>query len=321
MTKITKFSFTSIEKYNRCPALYKYHYIDKIRSNKTPSALLFGNSIDLAINRILLEKKKNLTDLEKESLNSSEYDIFLKEFKSDQEIEYTKKDLDLNLIKDEEAHFDERTKSFLSLQRKAKLLLEQYRIQVFPKIIEVVSIQSEKALDDGTGNLLTTKTDFICHWLTPGNIVLFDNKTASAPYPKDAVNRSSQLMIYSEAEEITQCGFIVLIKDVKSKRVATCQKCGYVTGNKSDSCINKVLGKRCKGAYKEEFRSEVRIQELVAYIDDSESTTIFDSIESSVESIQSGYFDKNQDSCYQYGRKCDLWNWCKHGKMEGLVKK
>lgn len=53
---MTRLSHSALNKYKGCPAQYKLHYIDRIRSNKIGSALLFGAALDEALNRLLMTK-------------------------------------------------------------------------------------------------------------------------------------------------------------------------------------------------------------------------------------------------------------------------
>ncbi len=51
--KIIKISNSGINRYNGCPASYKYHYLDRLRSPVRSSALLFGSAVDAACNHLL----------------------------------------------------------------------------------------------------------------------------------------------------------------------------------------------------------------------------------------------------------------------------
>lgn len=57
-------SYTKIDKYLTCPALYKYYYIDGYRESIISSALFFGTNIGQVIQQICLAKKDNLTEAE-----------------------------------------------------------------------------------------------------------------------------------------------------------------------------------------------------------------------------------------------------------------
>ena len=56
MSKVN-LSYSAVEKYKFCPALYKYHYIDRIRPIQVGSPLPFGSALDEAFGRLKLDKK------------------------------------------------------------------------------------------------------------------------------------------------------------------------------------------------------------------------------------------------------------------------
>lgn len=56
---MTRLSHSASEKYETCPKMYQLHYIDRIRSNKLGSALLFGSAIDEALNILLSTRMDN----------------------------------------------------------------------------------------------------------------------------------------------------------------------------------------------------------------------------------------------------------------------
>ncbi len=59
---MTRLSHSALEKYKGCPAQYKLHYIDRVRSHKLGSALIFGSAIDEALNRLLQTKMDEVPD-------------------------------------------------------------------------------------------------------------------------------------------------------------------------------------------------------------------------------------------------------------------
>ena len=61
---MTYLSYSGFESYQKCPALYKNRYIEKLTQVIRPSPLHFGNAIDSALNVMLLQKKPDLTPQE-----------------------------------------------------------------------------------------------------------------------------------------------------------------------------------------------------------------------------------------------------------------
>lgn len=73
-----KLSHSKKEKYDQCPRRYYFHYEKRFRSKDLNSPLFFGVATDEAINRMLLEKKKELATEESELMKSTPEEVFLK---------------------------------------------------------------------------------------------------------------------------------------------------------------------------------------------------------------------------------------------------
>lgn len=71
-----KISHSAKDKFITCPRKYFYHYIEKLRSPKVGSALFFGNALDDAFSRLLLDKKPEKTEQETKQLELSPEEIF-----------------------------------------------------------------------------------------------------------------------------------------------------------------------------------------------------------------------------------------------------
>jgi hypothetical protein len=72
-----RLSHSAKETLTQCSEKYRLHYIERLRSPLMYSSLFFGNALDAAFSRILLEKKKLKTDIELELLKKTEEAIFL----------------------------------------------------------------------------------------------------------------------------------------------------------------------------------------------------------------------------------------------------
>ena len=75
-----KLSHTKVSKYKECPARYDFYYNRKLRTTELGSPLWFGSALDDAFNRLLLEKKKALTDAEQKLMDKSAKDILIDKF-------------------------------------------------------------------------------------------------------------------------------------------------------------------------------------------------------------------------------------------------
>ena len=332
----TRLSHSAIEKYNTCSEMYKLHYLDRIRPTTVTSALFFGGCIDEALNVSLLKKKKSLTEEEQELVKQNPFDIFdkyfttqringedvlvgkskrVKYFKSDfQEdilhaedikniVEYSK-ELDLISVNSVSylKFYDEcsqllRAKQSLvgdelllynyiswnSLRRKGHMLIDQYTNEIIPQIEEVHSIQRKVELPDEEGNLLTGIIDIDATLVDKGRFII-DNKTSSRPYKEVDLTESQQLSIYTEYADTNKAAYIVMIKKLRKKE------------------------------------PRVKIQLLTGIIPEETYEKVFDKISDTLYNIKEEKFEKNYDSCFQYGNKCPYYDLCRKGNMTNLVK-
>ena len=92
-----KLSNTKRGKYKECPKRYDFHYNYKYRTIAYGSPLFFGVSIDEALNRMLLDKKKNHTEEEKELMKLTPVETFIK-YMTD--VEYNKHSVHIPTFKD-----------------------------------------------------------------------------------------------------------------------------------------------------------------------------------------------------------------------------
>lgn len=114
MSKKIFLSNTSIDTYKLCSQKYKLHYIDKLRDTSVGSALFFGSALDSAVEILLLSKKDNLTEFEKQKLKLDPKEQFIKRLtyipvnndivniKKYENVQYYKSDFDSIFITKEE---------------------------------------------------------------------------------------------------------------------------------------------------------------------------------------------------------------------------
>lgn len=313
--KKLKLSYSSIEKYRACSESYRLHYVEKIRQKVNHSALVFGSALDEALNVLLLKKKKVLSEEEQILVNKDPFEVFYEKMDV-KNIEFSKSDTDEDLLIGEDIwSMSNDEKARLSLRRKGELIIKEYGRTIMPRIFQVISIQSNKELINEEGDVLVTKTDFIADWETEGNTVLFDNKTASRKYSENSVKDSNQLSIYSEAEEINKCGYIVCLKAMRKKKEKECKKCNSIYAPQSKNCRTK----DCDGVLKMNVEVFADIQVVIDDIPESTKTAVFDDIQRHTQDIRDEKFEKNYDSCFMYGRKCAYYDYCRNGSMNGLV--
>lgn len=330
-----KLSHSSLETYNQCGKKYYLHYIEKYRSPYFDSPLFFGKIVDDAIARVLLDKKPEHSEAEKEVYKKSYKDIVLERVSaveinkeivdptSTNLIRYFKSDFDISVFLPEDYFLleelsaklglsvDKKTAvafhkeafdllkiqeltsaenelyNFLlltSLKRKALLFCEAFIKNILPTINEVHSLQREISLPGEGEDKITGFIDFEATF-NDGVRRIVDIKTSSKKYDLDSVRKKQQLSIYSEEIGNPNCGYIVFIKPLRIKD------------------------------------PRVDIQVIFDTITEEDKTPIFENIEKTYFKIKENVFEKNEDSCYAYGRKCQFYDLCHNNDVSNLIKK
>lgn len=332
-----KLSHTSMNKYLECPKSYELHYRKKLRSNKLPSALLFGKAFDSALNEILT----NYKNTNPEELKNNAVAVFNAEWESQKDnqnnnvslkynpnVEWNRSDYDGDLLeksdwsevfKMSKEPFEEKDTNpalnslmnWLSLKRKAKFLLEAYVDQVLPQIDEVYLVQKDFKIDDGTNGILSGFIDVILR-LKDGRDVVLDNKTSSMEYAEDSVRESVQLSIYKKVLEIMKdegtytgpipeyAGYAVLSKKLNKKVTKTCKSCGYelYEGSKMKKCdATTEEGERCNGELDKKKEFSVNTSLIVDKIPESMVQLVLENVDEIKTCIEKELFPKNLNSC------------------------
>jgi hypothetical protein len=350
-------SYTKLRTYDECGYKYYLQYKERIREIVKGSALFFGTAIDKATEACVKDKSINEFEVfdnvwSYQSINGVR--TYLPECDL---VRYSASDFDSDLLTTDDTRFltakaeeykltwdgctpvevynyclDEKKDSdnplvlkyynlcsWVSLRRKGHLMLKAHREHILPRHIKVLYTQKKIALDNGAGDTLVGYPDLICEW-DDGRTIIFDYKTSSVPYKVDAVKESMQLTLYSHAESIPTCGYIVFLKKIKKNRTKICSSCGFngsVTRHKT--CVNEVEGKRCNGSYTETLYPECEIQIIIDDIPPDNETKVLDNIETTNQKIHNEVFEKNLNSCYS-PFPCPFIGLCHKGSMKGLEK-
>jgi hypothetical protein len=326
-----KVSYSALECFDQCSEKYRLRYNERLSSDKIPSPLFFGSAIDAAVELLLLKKKQDLSEKELDLLLTEDaYSIFDKTMKEQNGqllernplCEYFYSDFDPAIltkedyqaltksypsIKDWEEFFTHCKKQiktngelkpgskiafnnlcWLSLYRKGELMIAAYERDILPEIEQVFDIQKEIDLTNESGDKLRGKIDFIASFKDDPNArYLVDNKTSSEPYKDDSVATSTQLAIYCEAENCDRGAYAVIQKKMRLKD------------------------------------PKARTQLIKGEVSDGQKQKVFDKLEVQLNNISSGVFEKKQSpkDCHFFGRPCEFFNLCWHGKMNGLKKR
>lgn len=207
---------------------------------------------------------------------------------------------------------------WLCLLTKGKLLIKAYEEQILPNINEVYEIQKAIKLSDEDDNSLIGYIDFIADWKDEGKVI-FDNKTSSKKYTENSVRESQQLTIYSENEEYYKAGFIVMLKNIKPIDYKKCVICGTETTRNVYKCAEMENNVRCNGEFITTTSMRGETQVVIDTLVHEEQEKTFKEIGEITLNIKEEKFDKNWDSCFNYGRRCPYYDYCRNGNKDGLV--
>lgn len=271
-----RLSNSKLEMYSQCAKKYRFQYIDNLKPDLTPSPLLFGSAIDFSLNYILVSIK----DGKEYSIDKAK-ELFLEQMNKwdgSNPLDYFKNELPEGIDED---HPEVQELVWDNLCKKGIAMIDTYVKYVLPQFKSIIGVQLEHTVTNDENDQLVFIVDFIAE-MQDGRKVLFDNKTASQPYPKNKVLKSQQLSLYSEYFEVDYCGYIVLLKKPHEKHP-----------DKYQILIDKIP---------EETKQES-----------------FDNLEKTLYAIKNEQFDPNYKSCFAYGKPCGYLNYCKRGIKKGLV--
>jgi len=330
-----KLSHSARETYTSCSEKWRLRYQERLRGVKIASPLFFGSALDEAFSHLLLTKKAVLSASESEQLaTKTAAGIFLENMTEIEHngqtvklaqnplVDYFKSDFSPELLNnshlellrslepgyvslDEFVAFKEacdaamKTKqkleeadqilynyiTWLSLVEKGKLMVDAYQRDILPEIEQVFDIQKAVSLPNGHGDEVVGLIDYTCSFnKEPGCVYVMDNKTSSTKYAEDSVKTSSQLSTYCEHEGTRNAGYSVIEKKL----------------------------------YKKE--PQIHTQLILDEVSEEITEKTFDDFEKMRYNIEAGQFEKNWDSCFAFGRRCEYFLLCKHKSMDGLVK-
>jgi len=252
-----KLSHSAQEKFKLCSHEYKLHYIEKLRSEKIGSPLIFGTAIDAACEDFLLNRNASRArEIFRKTMKQQEINGELTELQTTTKIDYLDNDFDHELVLESDNEFlskdtvfadakqayeelkgkTDRTEqelvvwnyiNWISLYRKGHLLVNAFMDFAEENIEEVYATQPVIELEDEHGNQITGKADFIVKVKGHSKPVVLDLKTASRYYDKNSVKDSDQLALYIAYFRefypgMEKAGYIVLNKNIKKNRDKIC---------------------------------------------------------------------------------------------------
>jgi hypothetical protein len=224
--------------------------------------------------------------------------------------------------------------NWISLKRKAHLLIKAYQDQIIPEIDKVVVVQQAFSISDGTNGILNGFIDVVLK-LISGEVVVLDNKTTSMQYAEDSVKESIQLSIYLKVLEImkeegtyadllpTHAGYAVLSKKINKKITKTCLECNTIQpeGSKMKKCdATTEEGERCNGNFNKDKEFSVDTQLIVDKIPETMVQLVLENVDEIKKCIENDIFPRNFNSCVnKYGKKCVYFDYCRTNDGTGLI--
>lgn len=210
--------------------------------------------------------------------------------------------------------------NWLSMRRKAHLMLDSYVEQVIPQIEEVKFVQKKIELKSETDDLIGY-TDAVVRFKGKTEFTALDNKSASRPYAETKVKFSEQLSLYCYSLSLKSAAYAVMCKQIKLNKIKTCTKCSFISESSHKTCNNMVNEKRCAGEWDEKVKPEATVQLLIDEIPERTQELVIDNISNVTHAITAGIFVRNFEACSNwYGSPCQYFSLCYNGKDDSLEK-
>lgn len=322
-----KLSYSSTQKYLLCGEKWRLHYQERIRSTRVGSALFFGGAIDEALNRLLLEKKKELTDGERllmqatpeETFISSLSNVYLNgeyiQVKNSPQVDYYKSDCDVSLLEEQDlndlfTYFDtlEEVQEFVNNYQKIKnpddlqeqivynticwLSLMRKGLMLIDAYRKEVLPQLEEVISiQEQVSLPDGEDEFI-------GVIDFVGRFKEDPENVYIVDNKTSSRPYPEDSVRTseQLAIYAEYKEV--------QHAAYIV-------VEKKIRKRTP---------RTRIQIVKDKVNSEQLDKTFDELTEVFHGIKEERFDKNPESCYAFGRPCEYYDICHKGLYNNVVK-
>ena len=211
--------------------------------------------------------------------------------------------------------------NWLSMRRKAHLMLDAYVRDIVPKIESVTAVQKQVELKSDCGSSLIGYVDAIVRFKGDERDSVMDNKTSSSPYTEDQVKTSQQLSLYTYALGLDRAAYAVMNKNIRMNREKVCSACGFQSTGAHKTCNNTVEGKRCNATWNETVKPEAVTQLIVDGIEEQTQHVVIDNIAEVNDAIAANVFPKNLSACKNiYGNPCPYINACWKNQTDYLEK-
>jgi hypothetical protein len=221
----------------------------------------------------------------------------------------------------EERHKALNLLNWLSLRRKAHLMLEAYVRDIVPTIQSVTAIQKQVELKSDCGSSLIGYVDAVIRFKGDNEDTVVDNKTSSSPYSEDQVKNSQQLSLYTYALGLKKAAYAVMQKNIRMNREKVCGVCSFESTGTHKTCNNTIDGKRCGGIWNETVKPQAVTQLIIDSIEEQTQHVVIDNIAEVNDAIAAKVFPKNLSACKNiYGNPCPYINACWKNQTDYLEK-
>lgn len=338
-----RISNSAKDKFRSCARKYFYHYKEKLRSPKVGSALFFGNALDDAFSRMLLDKKKELTAPEKAGLEFTSEEIF-----SSRMLE-TKNDAGQIVQISQSPLADYYTSDFdASLFTSEIVSLVAKMDQNFNTIQKISTFHEEckKNLNWRNQNRRRlTDDEFILYnyinWLSlneKGKLMLEAYKRDIIPQISEVYSIQKEIEIKSDLGDVIagKIDYIAsfndrpevpVIMDNKTsskayKPDAVQQSEQLATYGEAEQNLNAGYSVVQKEVFKK--APKIRTQLIIDTIPENLLLQTFDNYANIVEQISAAgenieNYPQNWNSCFDFGKLCQYYSLCKHNSKDHLI--
>lgn len=274
-----RISNTKLDLYNQCPRKYKFRYIEKVKGDHTSTPLLYGSAMDEALN-FILECMRDGVPYSIEHACSI-FSKKMEQWTGQNRLDYFKNEIPDYIINTDSTDKDIEEAVWQNICKRGINSIFVYEKEILSLIDKVLEVQTKGELKNAEDDTFEFVVDAIVQ-LKDGRIVLLDNKTSSAKYPKNKVIKSQQLSLYLESyPNIKYAGYAVLIKN--PDKIG----CTY--------------------------------QFMVDEIPEETKAASFKLLEETLLNIKQGNFSCNFKGCMAFGKPCEYEKACTYKDYTGLV--
>lgn len=330
-----KMSYSKLTKIEYCPRLYELYYLKGFRSLFEESPLLFGSAMDLALNRLLLEKKKSLTEEETAILQKNEYDNFDELWlavKDKPMVVYSKKDYDASLLS-----YEDVGEIGAFIKANCKALFDQEEVEVGTDLLACVDSMIEFKSAKNELNEAQHKLIALASWLSmrsKAHMLLSAYREQILPTIDEVFEIQRKIEMTDEEGNIIE-GYIDFIasfvedKDrhiVDNKTSSKAYKDDSVRTSDQLSLYATAMGldKAAYAVMEKEIRKKeprVRVNVIRDNISNELITTTLDKFNNAIYTHNSGEFPTSgiEKGCRPFGKLCEMYSYCHKGSMDYLT--